>query len=49
MANKNHEPTPQYRAMLEKRRSNAAVPVDPRPNKTKTRAGSKKQALKDWD
>ena len=35
--------------MLEKRRSNAAVPVDPRPNKTKTRAGSKKQALKDWD
>lgn len=48
MGKKNHEPTPQYRAMLELRRSNATVPVDPRPKKTKTRAGAKKHALKDW-
>lgn len=48
MAKKNREPTPQYRAMMELRRGNATVPVDPRPNKTKTRAGAKNEALKDW-
>jgi len=48
MANKNHEPTPGYRARLELRRSNAAVPHDPTPKKQKTRAGAKRQALKDW-
>lgn len=49
MSNKIHEPTPLYRAMMEKRRSNATVPVDPTPKKMKTRAGKKKHALKDWE
>ncbi len=49
MGKKNHEPTPLYRAMLELRRGNATVPVDPTPKKQKTRAGKKRQALKDWD
>lgn len=49
MGKKNREPTPLYRAMLELRRSSAAQPHDPTPKKQKTRAGKKKQALKDWD
>lgn len=49
MANKNREPDAGFRIREELRRGSRAQPHDPRPKKSKTRAGRKKIALADWN